>query len=139
MKVLLIRPVSDTYIISPPLGLGYIATALRNIGVEPHILDCAKEQFSFDRFEAFIETFSADIVGLQVWSCDVYHVKQSLRIIKKTHPGHNIALKGIQDDLEGVIIRRGKVEFNNSWKNIIRDIREKTLDETARILFSGKK
>lgn len=86
MKILLVRPLSDTYIVSPPLGLGYLATALRNIGIEPYILDCVKEQLTFDDFRAFVGQYKPEIVGFQVWSCDVYQVKKSLATVKIYNP-----------------------------------------------------
>ena len=86
MKILLVRPVSDTYIISPPIGLGYLATALRKEGFEPAILDCAREAYSLDDFRQFISSFQADMVGFQVWSCDVPQVAKSLQIVKHFQP-----------------------------------------------------
>jgi len=94
MKFLLVRPVSDTYIISPPIGLGYIATAIRKTGVNPHILDCVKERLTLTGFKKFIETFNADIVGFQVWSCDALQVKQSLKIIKESNKKTIIIIGG---------------------------------------------
>jgi anaerobic magnesium-protoporphyrin IX monomethyl ester cyclase len=83
MRILLVRPVSDTYIISPPIGLGYIAASLRRDGFNPAIIDCAKERFTLNDFRGFIEKFKADVVGFQVWSCDVPQVEQSLKIVKE--------------------------------------------------------
>jgi len=82
MKILLVRPVSDTYIISPPIGLGYIATAIRETGINPDILDCAKERLNLHNFKKYVEKLNPDLVGFQVWSCDVPQVKKSLRIVK---------------------------------------------------------
>ena len=85
MKILLVRPVSDTYIISPPIGLGYIATAIRRSGMDPDILDCAKEKFTLGHFRKYIEKNKPDLVGFQLWSCDIPQVKQSLKIIKESN------------------------------------------------------
>ena len=86
MKVLLVRPVSGTYIISPPIGLGYLATALRKAGHEAKILDCAKERFDLDAFGQFVKKVRPDAVGFQVWSCDVPNVRESLQIVKAVNP-----------------------------------------------------
>ena len=50
MKVLLVRPISETHIISPPVGLGYLATALRKGNHQVEILDCVKEKMNFRKF-----------------------------------------------------------------------------------------
>ncbi|MFA6078127.1 MAG: radical SAM protein [Candidatus Omnitrophota bacterium] len=85
MKVLLVRPISNTYIISPPIGLGYLATALRKAGHEVNIIDCIRDSMGFDAFEAAIRREKPDIVGIQVWSCDVANVQKSLAIIKSAN------------------------------------------------------
>jgi len=82
MNVLFVRPISDTYIISPPIGLGYLATALRKSKHTPQILDCVKSGLDFKDFEKFVRENKPDIVGFQVWSCDVPNVKKSLDIVK---------------------------------------------------------
>lgn len=86
MKVLLVRPISDTYIISPPIGLGYLATALRKANHDPRILDCTKAKFGFRDFEEFIRKDGPDVVGFQVWSCDAENVKKCLRIVRSIDP-----------------------------------------------------
>jgi len=85
MKVLLVRPISSTYIISPPVGLGYLATALRKAGHHPEILDCVRSKFNFKDFEKFLKEKKPDAVGFQVWSCDVENVKKSLNIVKSVN------------------------------------------------------
>lgn len=86
MKVLLVRPISNSYIITPPIGLGYIATALRKIGLQPQFLDCAKEKLNFEEFRNFIENLKPKVVGFQVFSCDIPYVERSLRIVKEINP-----------------------------------------------------
>lgn len=86
MKILLVRPISDTYIISPPIGLGYLATALRRSGHDVKILDCVRDRMTFDDFECFIRKGIYDAVGFQVWSCDLPNVIKSLEIVKRISP-----------------------------------------------------
>lgn len=94
MKVLLIRPISNTYIITPPLGLGYIATAARKAGATPYILDCAKDDLQQKDIENFVREFEPDVVGFQVWSMDVPSVQESLEIVKKINPEITTVLGG---------------------------------------------
>lgn len=86
MKILLVRPISDTYIVSPPIGLGYLATALRKAGHQPEILECVKERMNFNDFAQLLKKTQPDIVGFQVWSCDLPNIKKSLKILKKVCP-----------------------------------------------------
>ena len=86
MKVLLVKPISNSYIITPPVGLGYIATALRKAGHGVQILDCNKEKLSFQDFERFVIQEEPDAIGFQVFSCDVDSVKRSLEIVKRINP-----------------------------------------------------
>lgn len=85
MNILFIRPISDTYIITPPLGLGYLATAVRKAGHRPVILDCVKERMDFDGFGEYVKRSDFDAVGIQVWSCDLPNVKRSLEIVKRNN------------------------------------------------------
>lgn len=86
MKILLVRPISDTYIITPPIGLGYLATALRKAGYDPEILDCTRVKLGFKDFEDAVRKKKPDVVGFQVWSCDAENVKKCLRIVKSVDP-----------------------------------------------------
>ena len=40
MKILLLQPRYETYLVTPPLGLGYIASSLMEAGNEVVIEDC---------------------------------------------------------------------------------------------------
>ena len=48
-KIVLIVPISHTHYLVPPIGLGYLATALRQHDcTNIVIMDCIKERLSFD-------------------------------------------------------------------------------------------
>lgn len=83
MKILLVRPVTDKMpIIIPNLGLGYLATQLKKHGYEVDILDCAKLNYGYADFRAFIEKKNFDVIGVQVFTCDFSSAKKMLDIVK---------------------------------------------------------
>ena len=86
MKVILVRPISQTHIISPPVGLGYLATALRKHNHQVEILDCVKEEMGFKEFAGFVSEAKPEAIGFQVWSCDIPFVRKSLQITKQVNP-----------------------------------------------------
>ena len=55
-RVLLVRPISQYYYtVSPNLGLGYLAAALRKAGHDVDILDCDKERMAQEGFERHVK------------------------------------------------------------------------------------
>lgn len=89
-RVLLVKPVTPQNLILnvvPPIGLGYLATALRKAGFKQvAILDCLKENLDFVAFNKRIKSYNPDIVGFQVFSHDLSSLEISLKIIKKINP-----------------------------------------------------
>ena len=63
MKVLLVKPYNISDHIQPSLGLGYLATAIRDKH-SVRILDCIKEGVNAKKFGAFISKYKPDVVGL---------------------------------------------------------------------------
>lgn len=87
MKVLLVSPVKDVPLaMAPPMGLGYIATALRRKGHDVNILDCSREKMDFDDFERYIVSSNYDVIGFTVFSDALVNVKKSIELIKKVKP-----------------------------------------------------
>lgn len=85
MKVLLVKPFTDSHLIAPPIGLGYLATAIRGQH-EVKILDCVKERVGDRLFIDFLKETKPDVVGFQVYSYDIPQVEKSLRIVKDFNP-----------------------------------------------------
>ena len=94
MDILLISPVTNTHYTVPPLGLGYLASALKKDGFSVSILDCVKEHIKLSNFEEYVSKLDFKVVGFQVFSCDLAAVIESIKIIKQNDPEKIIIIGG---------------------------------------------
>jgi hypothetical protein len=85
-RILFIIPINRSYVIMPPIGLGYLATVAREQDWEPDILDCLKAAPGYEDFERYIVQNPADIYGISMMTYDVSSVKRHIRIIRKHFP-----------------------------------------------------
>ncbi len=90
MRILLVAPVKDTstgLAQFPPIGLGYLASALRSKGYEDvEILDCVLEGLDIKGFEEHLKKYKPDVVGINSWSLSVLDVDRSLKAVKRIFP-----------------------------------------------------
>ncbi len=93
MNILLLKPVSETHIISPTIGLGYLATALRTAGWQPQLLDCTLAGLDWDGLRRELQERKPDILGIQMWSCDFPAVQRTLALCKELLP-HCVTIVG---------------------------------------------
>jgi len=86
-KILLVNPIKSSLsdlAIFPPIGLGYIASALKKEGFfNVEILDCLRDNFTLDKFKEYIEDEKPDVVGFTVFSLALKNVLDSARKIKE--------------------------------------------------------
>ncbi len=95
MKILLVRPYnSESFTVVPPLGLGYLATALRRKGFKVEILDCVKEKKSSNDFVRLLKIKKPDVLGITVYSSDLLIVKDYLEKAKELDKGMVTVLGG---------------------------------------------
>lgn len=94
MKVALIVPPKKSLYVVPPLGLGYLATALRKNGFEVEIVDCIKRKFNLKALKQYIQKIKPRCVGIQFFSCDFDRVKEISKFIKEIEPYITIVLGG---------------------------------------------
>ena len=81
MKVLLINPLTleDSMVnITPNLGLGYLATALRTNGFEVEIWDGVKKEMTKKKLEDRLKVIDYDVAGFQVYTRSVREVQEGL-------------------------------------------------------------
>lgn len=91
MKVVLINtPLFKTYNDSfdedslPPLGLGYIATSLKNNGIDVELWDTIYQKLSIDEIVAKIEKDAPDFIGLNIFTTNFELVKEIVETIQIT-------------------------------------------------------
>ena len=89
MKVLLVVPTigrESTINAVPPLGLGYLSTALKSKGIDTEIVDCPNEGLDLNKFLDRIKGLRPDVVGFQTFSSGVYNINKSIKMIKDMDP-----------------------------------------------------
>lgn len=97
MKVILFnspiynKKVADKEDFLPPLGLGYIATQLKNEGINVKIIDCVNDNLTVDEILNIIDNEKPDTVGINIFSVNFDLVK---RIIESCYTKTNFIVGG---------------------------------------------
>lgn len=81
MRILLVKPYNLSDHIQPSLGLGYLASAVRDRN-EVRILDCIKERIDIPALETIIRDSNFDLIGIQCYTFDLKFVRDALKMIK---------------------------------------------------------
>ncbi|MFP4446800.1 MAG: B12-binding domain-containing radical SAM protein [Desulfosudaceae bacterium] len=84
-RVLLIKPFCYSDVISPPLGIGYLAAALQN-KARVFLLDGVKDRLQPARLQSALDRFEPDLVGLSVVSAAWNTSLAYLKMIRQTRP-----------------------------------------------------
>lgn len=113
MKIILINPINRSYVIMPSLGLGYLASELIKDKNEVKILNCLKENMTFDSFESFVRKEHYDVYGFQMFSYDFSSIKKHLEIVKSLNPSAITVIGGAHPsgDPYGVLKSLDKADF----------------------------
>ena len=97
MKILFVRLVTPGAIILnliPPIGIGYLASVLREAGHEVHFLDCILKGLDYEGFRKRFKEIWPDVIAMTAFSHDIPSVKKTARIIKEEKPDTVIVLGG---------------------------------------------
>lgn len=82
-KILLINPYHpQNDHIQPPLGLGYLATAVKKNGFDVSLYDANKFKTDVSHLGRIIKKEKPDFVGFQMYTMNFHYVKNALKIIK---------------------------------------------------------
>lgn len=95
MKILLTQPIT-AFVKEPPnipdLGLGYIAAALNKSGHSVYVRDWNMDPSAGD-FKKWLSANRPDVIGLKVFTKDVFAAKKTIMYIRETLP-HSIVIIG---------------------------------------------
>lgn len=94
MKVVLIAPNSKAHTVTPPLGLGYLAAAVRQHGHEVDILDLAKERLDANHGAAAARRLEPDLVAVSILSTAYLPVRDLVVALNRLLPGVPLVVGG---------------------------------------------
>ena len=101
LNILLVKPYSVTNERQPPLGLGYIASAVREHNIK--IVDCIQKNWKVDELKNYLEENTErgfDIIGIQCYTVDLNTVRDFSRAAKKIMPNAIVLVGGPQPTLD---------------------------------------
>lgn len=93
LKVFLIKPYCQADEMIPPLGLGYLATAIR-ARHEVEIIDGLKEELTTDKFSQLLRDKNPDVCCFQVFTFQIPQVLEYLEVARASNQDLKIILGG---------------------------------------------
>ncbi|MBN2054418.1 B12-binding domain-containing radical SAM protein [bacterium] len=93
MRTLLVKPYGLSDHIQPPLGLGYLATAVR-ARHDVRIMDCLKDHVDLDGFARHLKTHRYDLLGFQCYTMDLPFIKAAVALARSHQPAAAVVLGG---------------------------------------------
>jgi len=94
MKTLLVKPISNIHVISPPLSLAYLASSLKKEKLKVKILDCLLRKFSYEDFRNYLQKNKPDVVGFTAFTLEFPIVLKMARIAKSTNKEIKVVVGG---------------------------------------------
>ncbi len=85
MKLLLVKAPSITHTINPPLSLAYLIPNVKKYA-QIKVLDCLKENYSFNDFKNFVKKYKPDVIGFTAFTMEIDSVFKCAQITKKLNP-----------------------------------------------------
>jgi radical SAM superfamily enzyme YgiQ (UPF0313 family) len=94
MRVLLVKPYSHFPTRIPHLGLGYLATALRQAKHTPLIADCTRERINGRGLVRLARESAAEVIGISMFSADLPVVADLIPQLRRALPDARLILGG---------------------------------------------
>lgn len=125
-KIVLIRPNYNSHIITPPLGLGFLASYLKNQGINVKIIDALKDNLTNKRVLEIVKDEDPDSVGITCLSAFYNEVIELSLMIKEAgfcchiggvHPSFLPYKTLVDSKADYVICGEGEIALTSLIKN----------------------
>ncbi|GAF79207.1 unnamed protein product, partial [marine sediment metagenome] len=93
-KILLVVPPSGALTVTPPIGLGYLVSVLRENNLDAGILDAQKESLNAGEVLEEINKINPDVLGISILTSNYANAKKIVKEVKKRIPRTKIVLGG---------------------------------------------
>jgi len=111
MKILLVKPISDIHVVSPPLSLAYLAASLKPLNVKVRILDCLLKKFSFQQFKSYITRYNPDVIGFTSFTLEFHNVLKMADIAKQLNHNIKVVVGGPHPSNSPESINNSQIDF----------------------------
>ncbi len=101
IKIALVKPPQETLEILPPLGLGYLASAVKDIA-DISIIDAIRDKLGIKELIEKLKKKNYDVIGFQCFTVDFDNVKVIIKKLKRINPQAIYVLGGPQPTLDPV-------------------------------------
>lgn len=86
-RVLLAQPIAHGIPqLTPDIGVGFLASRLREHGYEVSALDCVRERTTLAEFTRFVEQGGFGVVGLKLFTTDIASAREMFEAVKRIAP-----------------------------------------------------
>lgn len=130
MKLTLIVPNFDTYVLAPQLGILYISSYLKKYGHEVFIIDALRDNLSCNEIIKKVEDYKPDAVGIHCLSSFVDEVSKISKLLKEknykvfvggVHPTFSPYSTLVETKADYVVLGEGEIPIlklaNNNFEN----------------------
>ncbi len=93
-NTLFIVPPTKSLTVSPPIGMLYLATILNNNGIHTRIIDCLKDNISWNELYKIVVDYSPHNIGLSTLTCRMSGIKKFITEIRGILPNARIIIGG---------------------------------------------
>jgi radical SAM superfamily enzyme YgiQ (UPF0313 family) len=137
IKIALTRPFQETLEVMPPLGLGYLASAVKDIA-EVSIIDCIRDKIETKELIQKLIRGNYDIIGFQCFTVDFNSVKFLVENLKRLNPKAIYVLGGPHPTLDPInTLKEINADYifmgdsEESFSNFVRLIKNKKLNNAS--------